>query len=151
MIKVSRHLEVIYCDDIREEVGNKSSYMGVYSSELTVPTPILLQKLCISVKAVTDIADPFEALEIRIVKVKGDVETELLSTGPVPLSTEQPRPDRLDNGSASLIMQITFMLTPFQIDEDTNLRIKAITEREELRGAGLRIRIVPPSAAPTIQ
>jgi hypothetical protein len=143
-----RQLEVTYCDDIRQEVGNKFSYMGVYSGELTVPNaPVLLPKLCISVKASTDIGDPFEALEVRVVKVKGDDETELLSTGPVQLPTDL---SGLDDGvNRRFGVQLTFMLAPFQIDEETNLRVKAITEREELRGMGLRIRIVTPPASPT--
>ena len=149
MNHASRHLEVIYCDDIREEVGHKVSYMGIYSGELTVPNaPVVLTKLCIAVKVATDIDDPFEALEVRIVKVKGDDETELLSTGPVSLPTEL---SGLDNSSTRLLVQMNFMLVPFQIDEETILRVKAITEREELRGMALRIRIVPPPASPTIQ
>lgn len=149
MNHASRHLEVIYCDDIREEVGHKVSYMGIYSGELTVPNaPVVLTKLCIAVKVATDIDDPFEALEVRIVKVKGDDETELLSTGPVSLPTEL---SGLDNSSTRLVVQMNFMLVPFQIDEETILRVKAITEREELRGMALRIRIVPPPASPTIQ
>lgn len=149
MNHASRHLEVIYCDDIREEVGHKVSYMGIYSGELTVPNaPVVLTKLCIAVKVATDIDDPFEALEVRIVKVKGDDETELLSTGPVSLPTEL---SGLDNSSTRLLVQMNFMLVPFQIDEETILRVKAITEREELRGMALRIRIVSPPASPTIQ
>lgn len=144
-----RHLEVIYCDDIREEVGNKLSYMGVYSGELTVPNaPVLLAKFCIAVKVTTDIGDPFEALEVRVVKVKNNDETELLSTGPITLPAELAG---IDNGSAHLVVQMNFMLTPFQIDEETTLRIKAITEREELRGMALRIRIVPSPVSPAIQ
>lgn len=142
-----RHLEAIYCDDIREEVGNKLSYMGVYTGELTVPNvPVLLPKLCIAVTLITATGDPFESLEVRIVKAKGEEETEILSTGPIPLPTEAPV--QLD-GSTRLLLRLTFMLAPFQIDEETILRVKAKTEREELRGAaGLRIRVVPPTETP---
>ncbi len=145
-----RYLEVIYCDDIREEVGNKVSYMGVYAGELTVTSaPVLLPKLCIAVKVITDIGDPFEALEVRIVKVRGNNETELLSTGPVLVPARLPGSD---DGPTRLVAQLTFMLAPFQIDEETMLRIKATTEREELHGTGaLRIRIVPLPAPPTVQ
>lgn len=150
MINGPRHLEVIYCDDIREEVGNKSSYMGVYSGELTVPNaPVLLSKLCIVARATTDIDDPFESLEVRIVAVNGENEIEILSTGSIPLPAEQPQ---LDGGQTRMLAQMNFMLSPFQITEATTLRVKAITEREELRGAtALRIRIVPPLPPPTIQ
>lgn len=146
----SRYLEVIYCDDIREEVGNKFSYMGVYSGELTVPNaPVLLPKLCVVAKAITDIANPFESLEVRIVMVKGDDETEILSTGPIPCPADLPRQH---DDSTRFMAQMTFMLSPFQINEETILRVKAITEREELSGTtALRIRIVPPLGSPTIQ
>ena len=32
----ARHLEVIYCDDIREEVGGKISLMGIYTGDMIV-------------------------------------------------------------------------------------------------------------------
>jgi len=146
----SRYLEVIYCDDIREEVGNKFSYMGVYSGELTVPNaPVLLSKLCVVAKVITDIDHPFESLEVRIVMGQGDDETEILSTGSISLPAEMPKQH---DDSNRLMAQMTFMLTPFQINKETILRVKAITESEELRGTtALRICIVPPAPLPTIQ
>ncbi len=145
-----RHLEVMYCDDIRGELGNKFSYMGVYSGQLTVPNaPVMLPKLCISARVTTDIDDPFESLEVRIVSVKGEEETELVSSGPITLPSELPS---VEVGSTLLMAQMNFVLSPFQIVEETVLRVKAITERDELRGSSaLRIRIVPPAVTPTIQ
>lgn len=141
-----RHLEVIYCDDVRQEVGNKLSYMGVYTGELNIPTaPLMLPKLCIAIKAVCDSKDPFEALEIRILRVKGIEETELLSTGPTVLP---PKPSS-EGEPRYMIAQFMCMLAPFQIDEEFLIRIRAKTEREELRGAGLRIRVGQPPATPT--
>jgi hypothetical protein len=116
------------------------SYMGVYSGELFVPSaPVLLTKLCIAVKVVTDMADPFAALEVRI--VKGDDELELLTTGQIPGPGDM---SAFDNGSTRMVAQMAFMLAPFQIEEETIIRVKAKTEREELRGMALRIRITPP-------
>ena len=66
-MSITRHLEVIFCDDIREEVGNKLSFMGVYSADLTVPVlPIVLNKLCIVVRAITNNSDPFESLNVSL-------------------------------------------------------------------------------------
>lgn len=151
MSNISRHLEVIYCDDIRNEVGNKNSYMGIYTSELTVPAaPVILSKLLIAVKAVTDISDPFESLNVRIVRIKNDEEIELLSSGLLP----SPPLDEIagrDKYSTNIIAQLYFMLSPFPIEEEIVLRVIANTEREELVGAALRIRIVPHQATQTIQ
>lgn len=151
MSKISRHLEVIFCDDIRSEVGNKSSYMGIYTRELTIPSaPLLLAKLCIAVQVVTDIDDPFESIMVQVVKIRGQEETELLTTGQITLPPPSGLSD-VDNDSTRLLLGLQFVLSPFQIDEESILRVKATTEREELHGAGLRLRIVPPPASPTIQ
>ena len=141
----SRHLEVIYCDDIRQEIGNKLSFMGVYSGELNIPTaPLVLPRLCIAIKAVTEIQDPFEVLEIRVLRVKGTEETELLSTGPVPAPTEKPS----NESGIRQVAHVVFVLAPFPIDEEFLIRIRAKTEREELRGPGLRIRVGQSLATP---
>ena len=139
-----RHIEVIYFDDIRDEVGNKLSYMGVYSGELNVPTaPVVLPKLCIAVKVITDFNDPLRELEVRI--VKGDDEVELLTTGPIPMLEDT---SCFDGNPARLGVRLTFMLAPFQIDEDSILRVKAKTEREELQAMALRIRVATPPEQP---
>lgn len=141
MSPTSRHIEVIYCDDIREEVGNKVSYMGIYSKDLFVPTsPIVLPKLCIAVKVVTDMADPFKELEVRV--LKGDDEVELLSTGLIP---GPPEDWTSEDNSTFMIAQMAFMLSPYQIDGETILRVRARTEREELKGRGLRIFVGQPA------
>lgn len=147
----SRHLDVIYCDDIRNEVGNKFSFMGIYTRELTIPSaPLLLPRLCIAVKVVTDIDDPFESLVVRVVKIKDGEETELLSTGLLPMPSLTDLPAR-DGDTTCMLLQMQFVLSPFQIEEEATIRVKATTEREELLGAALHLRIVPPTAAPTIQ
>jgi hypothetical protein len=35
---MDRHIQTVFCDDIRHEVGGKHSYIGVYSGKLFVPT-----------------------------------------------------------------------------------------------------------------
>ncbi len=149
MSSMPRYLEMLYCDDIREEVGSKASYMGVYSGELVVPTaPVVLPKLCVVAKASTDVDDPFERIELRIYSVKGNKETELLATGPIPI----PGNPAQSNNTSRTVVQLNFMLAPFQITEDSLLRVKAFTEREELLGtSALRIRIAQPQATSTIQ
>lgn len=141
MSTTSRHIEVIYCDDIREEVGNKVSYMGIYSKDLFVPTaPVVLPKLCIAVKVVTDMTDPFRELEVRI--LKGEDEVELLTTGPIP---GPPDDWTSEDNSTFMVAQMAFMLAPYQIDGDTILRIRARTEREDLKGRALRILVGQPA------
>jgi hypothetical protein len=59
---IARHLQTIFCDDIRHEVGGKLSYIGVYSGRLLVPGfPLSLPKLCVAVRAVAPRAQPLPA------------------------------------------------------------------------------------------
>lgn len=147
MSQFQRHLETVFCDDIRQEVGNKLSYMGIYFSEMTIPTaPLVLPKLCVAIKAVTAATDPFQSIDMQLVKVKNGEETLLASTGQISMPTDaSPEVD----GVPMMVFQSMFMLNPFQIDEECTLRVKAITEREELRGLGLRINVVQPPSIPT--
>lgn len=135
-MSITRHLEVIFCDDIREELGNKLSFMGVYSADMTVPVvPIILNKLCIVVRAITENSDPFESLKVSI--FQGDDSVELITTGQIVL------PDaNLDSNKSPLqVIQLTFMLSPFQIDKETTISVQAITEREELNSVGLIVHV----------
>ena len=141
MSTASRHIEVIYCDDIREEIGNKVSYMGIYSKDLFVPTaPIVLPKLCIAVNVVTDMNDPFKELEVRV--LKGEDEVELLTTGPIP---GPPDDWTSEDNLTFMVAQMAFVLAPYQIDGDTILRVRARTEREDLKGRALRILVGLPA------
>lgn len=137
----SRHLEVIYCDDIREEVGSKLSYMGVYAGELNVAGgPQLIAKLCIVIRAVTAAGDPFQSLDIRV--AQDGIDAPLMATGPIVLPEVAALPV---DGAASTMAHIVLMLSPYQIEKNTVLRVSAVTEREELYGMPLRIRIQPAS------
>lgn len=125
--------------------------MGIYTRELNIPSvPLLLPKLCIVVKVVSDINDPIESVVVRVVMLKDNKEIELITTDSLtmPPSTElQGR----DNDSTCVLIQMQFVLSPFQIDEESTLRVKATTEREELLGVALRLRVASPPTPPTIQ
>ena len=68
-----------FCDDVRQEIGNKFSLMGCYGTDLYVPSfPITLPKLCVFVNARTPRENPFQQLTLRLVK-GGEVLSELVA------------------------------------------------------------------------
>lgn len=145
-----RRIEVVYCDDIRTEVGNKNSLMGVYQGNLFIDAmPVILPKLCAWVNVVTPRATPFQCLRIRV--LLDDVP--LLDTGDVidpdnslPLpETEDVAPG--DEGAPQLLAaNFIIALTPFQIERQSALVVVAETEQGELKSRRLRIRLAPPSS-----
>lgn len=133
MSKPRRHLEVTYCDDIRQEVGGKISLMGIYTGDMYVTgMPLLLPKLCIAINVVTSIDNPIQSLKINI--FKEGVTEPMLSTGEI-VVPELPR----DDNSVWQVAHLMFALSPFQIDEETKLRVIAETESGEIIGRSLKI------------
>lgn len=144
MTDLCRHVEVIFCDDIREEVGGKFSYMGIYTGDMIMGgLPAILPKLCIAANVVTPVDDPFERLQLNI--YQDGIEQPIITTGPLPPS---PKTENEDN-SVWLMAHMMFVLSPFQVEKETALRVVAETERGLLRGRSLRI--ICPGAKPTEQ
>src|SRR5450830_483454 len=64
-----RWVHAIWCDDVRHEIGNKPSFMGVYTGDLVIPArPAILTRLAVYVSLGTPMDQPFKHLTIRIEK-----------------------------------------------------------------------------------
>jgi hypothetical protein len=147
---MGRYLHTVFCDDIRLEMGNKQSLMGIYSAQLLVHEfPTVLPKLCIVVTLVTTIEKPFKKL---IVKVMKDEETLIEA----PITDEQlneAQSNIIENGDKTnpdrrIGFNFSLMLTPFSVEKECVLRVRTETESGEMKGNGLKIKIEqPPQSA----
>jgi len=144
---ITRHIETLFCDDIRHEMGGKLSFIGAYSGELLVPAfPARLPKLCLFVRMVTPVEEPFRSLDLRVLK---DAETvrgiafnkeqlTALSDLAEGMTEEQRKTHVLPN-------QVIVTFSPMQFDEPCILRVSVRTEEGELCGLGLKVdRAQPP-------
>ena len=144
---IERHVQTIFCDDIRHEISGKISYIGVYSNDLIVPSlPVTLPKLCLSVKVVTPADKPLESLTLRILKNEEVlqeifVEEEQLNTASESSEymTDEERQERVQSA------QFMLVFSPIQFEERCVLKVRVQTEDEELQGIGLRIEQASPS------
>lgn len=136
---MNRHIQALFCDDIRHEVGNKVSYMGVYNGQLLVPQfPTVLPKLIVATTVVTSVDEPFEQLTVRLFK-DDKVLTE------IKLDDEQlniPIPSQDENGFPFQIQsfQTVFILSPLLLETPCILKIRAETETKEIQSIGLRVQ-----------
>ena len=77
---ISRTAFCIFCDDIRQETGNKLSYMGVYSMDMVFPpaalpdAPIIVPKFAISAWLICDINDIPKSASITVSVPPGRTE-----------------------------------------------------------------------------
>jgi hypothetical protein len=96
---------VVWCDDIRQEVGNKPSFMGVYTGALVVPAlPAVLPKLCIWATLVVPASMVLD--EVSLV-IKQDGQAQLLQ---IPPFTPEAAAD-LPNGVPTVSQHLMFFMT----------------------------------------
>ncbi len=142
---IPRHIETLFCDDIRHEVGGKLSFVGVYSGGLLVSDfPVTLPKLCLSLKVITPIDEPLRSLCLRVFKdqeimqeITLDEEKLVAPSEPLEKLSEEQRQERI------YTTQLMLVFSPIQFDGPCTLRVRAQTEDGELRGVGLRVEKTP--------
>ena len=144
-----RHVEVIYCDDIRRELGNKLSFMGAYTGDLLVGQfPATLLKLSLYISVSTPRAQPFQRLHLRILQ-----DDELLVESDFPeqdLATGQAQVTGADDPVAEnrrINAHIELVATNLTFNAAATIRVRVDTESEELMGRALRVLKLP--SAPT--
>ncbi len=142
---ISRHVETLFCDDIRHEVNGKVSFIGVYSGRLFVPAfPITLPKLCLSVKIVTPVGEPLRVLNLRVLRndeilqeIAIDDDQLAAASDSAEEMTEEQRKERIQ------MAQFMLVFSPIQFTEPCVLRVLVQTEDGELHGMALLVEKLP--------
>ena len=138
-----------FCDDVRIEIGNKTSLMGIYGGELLVPAmPTILPRLAV----VTFVRTPFDqpmatlAFEVR--------------EGAVVLARHEMSPAELEAGQKSMVdrdldadrpksfsIGANAFLQPLAIERPKVIDAVVICDGEELSAGKLFIRLMDLSDA----
>jgi hypothetical protein len=112
-----------FCDDIRQEVGNKVSLMGCYGTKMFLAKfPVVLPKLCIQVQVTTPINKPFERLVIRVLRDDEPIAELSAEVEKFKKASVAPAWARWQH------MRAFMVLSPFQVDAPCKLRVRAETE-----------------------
>jgi hypothetical protein len=125
-----------FCDDVRQEVGNKFSLMGCYGGELLVDSlPAVLPKLCVQVKLLTPKDRPFERAVLRAM-----LNDDLL--GELEIPVQQLNATIRDNDPAvshRLTYGAIMTFAPFVFEKEGVLRLDAETDSGPIKGTRLRL------------
>jgi hypothetical protein len=143
-------MHVLYCDDVRQEVSNKTMLIGVYGTDLFVnEMPVVLAKLVAVISIATEASSPFESLSVKIFRDDeqvGEFPVNIKdlqdAAGPAPAPSEG-----MMSGPSLRIFSAIITLSPFAIEKPGVLRVIAKTESGELRGPALRISLQPAAKA----
>ena len=132
-----RFVHTIWCDDIRQEVGNKPSFMGVFTAGIMFPSlPAALPRLGVYTWIVAPIDLPTKVLQLQIVRDDGLVLAEITPEGPPQAGTAQPRAD--DVTKQSVLVGVT--MGPVEVPAGCKwfvVRVKF--DDEEVEGPKLRV------------
>lgn len=137
----SRIVIAQFCDDIRHEIGNKYSLMGCYGDEMILDKfPAMLPKLCVQVRVLTPVDQPFTKLLIRAV-LNGENIAEIDVPAQKMAQSYQDRVALPPDAHRHVVVAI-IAISPLPVSEPCQLKIEAETETEDgvLRGSSLRIR-----------
>jgi len=97
-------VHTLWCEDIRMEVGNKPSFMGVFTAGMLLPSlPAVLQKLCMHTWVCSPVDMPIGSLAVDIVRDDGVV---LASANVEPPSVSLPTLDDSTRRNAAVAMAI---------------------------------------------
>ena len=143
---MNRHIQTIFCDDIRHEVGGKLSYIGVYSGRLFVSKfPITLPKLCLALNVVTPASETFQGLLLRVLKDKETIAEWTLDDAQLAEAQEKTVETQTDEVSPTQVLMpnFLFIFSPFILEGPCLLRVRAETGSDELQGIALQIEQVP--------
>ncbi len=137
-----RFLHAIFCDDIRFELQNKLSLMGIYYGSITPEAlPTYLARFCAHAVAVTPVERPFRQVDLQL--LLNDVVVQEMSVPPEALVMDPeksllPTPSRLAAFGGNLVV------SPLYLSEPGVISVRAITEEGILTGPRLPV-LTPPT------
>ena len=150
---MQRHLQTIFCDDIRHETSGKLTLVGMYSDSLFVPQlPVTLPRVCLVARLISSLKQPARSVKLRVYKGT-DLIQELMAQETDLAAMLRNVPTYEAAGSSDRVQVVQFLVefAPFQINGPCLLRVHAETEDGLHEGASLSISQTPTAGPVTFQ
>lgn len=127
-----------FCDDVRQEVGNKLSYLGIYGPNLVVPVfPTTLVKLCCVFNVRVHAETPPSSVVFKLLRDDEVIFEHELSVGKDAVPTLPANEMDVQALTISSIAQFV----GFAITQQGRLKARAIVDGKELRGGALDLQV----------
>jgi len=137
-LREHRLLQVTWCDDIREEVGSKLSFMGIYDRLVVPSTPFVIPRLAAHLMVYTPIGRPIKKVSFRLFKSD---EEKPLAVGDLDIPPATPVAGTNDEDPATVsFVSLGVLVGNISITETTHwLQAEVNTGDETLQSLKLRI------------
>ena len=142
----SAFMETIYCDDVRSEVGNKLSFMGIYGSNILLNDfPAVLAKLCAVMSL--HLPEDTQAETATFFLCKDDEE---IGRSTALISDVRKAAAQALESDEERRMTIRFIaqIAPLQFEQPCRLKARVEIDGETIRGGSLVVERMPPGVVP---
>ncbi|UPT64122.1 MAG: hypothetical protein M0D54_06150 [Hyphomonadaceae bacterium JAD_PAG50586_4] len=131
-----------FCDDIRQEVGGKVSFMGIYNSVLIpdAPFPVTLQKLCAatSIRLYRDEEVPRQ-FDLKV-WIPGQDDPLLTSNVEIPdLPFPALEPNTPDHVDGFYTINLNLIMAPLPLVQEGFIRVRAYVGGAEWKLGALNV------------
>jgi hypothetical protein len=148
-----RWARAVFADDIREEVGNKRSIMGIYSGEMLIEAsgPFHLPKLSIWISYSEPATEPAENITLRVIHWADDqTEDQAKTLFEAVIAREEQianAPTPIKEGALRTIEMVQAFV-PFSVSNSGYLAVRIARLDETYRAGAMHIRLSPPRVGP---
>jgi hypothetical protein len=132
----------IFCDDIRQEVGNKCSLMGVYGPEmyLSQPFPSGLPRMGFHVVFKEDLAAPLKDMTLCIF-LPGDPDSTPTYRADIERSSMKIEPSDLTPGPSTWrLMSLNVILTPVALKQEGRIKVRMLIGDDVVKLGALGVK-----------
>jgi hypothetical protein len=132
----------IFCDDIRQEIGNKQSLMGIYGTEMHVhkPFPTAMHRMGFHIVLREDLDAPLTNMTLCIF-LPGDEKDKPTYKAEIERSAGQiPPPPPNSDPSTRRMFALNVVLNPVVLKEPGHIRVRMLVGNEEVKLGSLVVK-----------
>lgn len=132
----------VFCDDIRDEVSGKKTYVGVYMQDMIIdgPLPAIIPQFGLAITYLEPIEKVGSPVSIKVY-VPGEKEEKVLLDIDLPLNRKESMQSGLNDPKAKYVGYLTaFKITPLVLEAEGFVRVRAYASGEEIKLGSLQIR-----------
>ncbi|GGX99039.1 hypothetical protein GJV26_15910 [Massilia dura] len=139
-----RFIHTMYCDDVRQEIGGKMTFVGAYQSQMVAELPgeLVLPKLCIVVTAQTPHDQPFKEMKVKLYH-----DDEVIQELDVPTAMDSTVAMEDEEGVNFHVVGIIITLQGLRFQKNSMLRVRMETGDEELSAPAFQVVLRKPLAS----
>jgi hypothetical protein len=133
----------IFCDDIRDEVSGKKTYVGVYLDEMILPGPYpaIIPQFALAITYLEPLSEPIHPVSIKVF-VPGPTE---LGEVAVDIELSADRANGADESARDPLAEyrahiLHFKISPFLISNEGYVKVRAYVGELECRLGAMKIR-----------